>query len=143
MPFKDKSQHNASASKCRANYKASGKCRCGRQQTATSKSCETCKLAARKVRTTKKLRLKHAAISYYGGKCACCKLDDFPFLTIDHINNDGAVHRKANKIIGRLIYNWLKKNNYPAGFQVLCFNCNSAKSIFGVCPHQREQANVG
>lgn len=27
---------------------------------------------------------------------------------------------------------------YPPGFQVLCHNCNFGKSLYGVCPHQRE-----
>lgn len=30
----------------------------------------------------------------------------------------------------------LKQNNYPRGFQILCYNCNNAKSIQGQCPHQ-------
>jgi len=33
------------------------------------------------------------------------------------------------------MYRWLKKQGYPKGYQVLCFNCNFA-SAWGVCPHQ-------
>jgi hypothetical protein len=56
------------------------------------------------------------------------------FLTIDHIENNGAEHRRQqrngqNK--GHDIYAWLRKNNYPEGFQVLCYNCNCAKGIYG------------
>lgn len=58
------------------------------------------------------------------------------FLQIDHINNDGKEHRKASGCgSGEAMYRWLKKNNYPAGFQVLCCNCNYAKMKYGECPH--------
>ena len=29
---------------------------------------------------------------------------------------------------------WLIKNDFPPGYQVLCFNCNYAKTAFGKCP---------
>src|SRR3990167_2513529 len=35
-----------------------------------------------------------AVIFHYGGRCACCGELEPKFLAIDHINNDGAVHRK-------------------------------------------------
>jgi len=36
-----------------------------------------------------------------------------------------------------VLYSWLKKNNFPKGFQVLCMNCNFAKGKLGKCPHQK------
>jgi len=36
------------------------------------------------------------------------------------------------------LYLWLEKQNYPEGFQVLCANCNTARTK-GVCPHQEDQ----
>ena len=39
--------------------------------------------------------------------------------------------RKANAL-----NQWLITNNFPMGFQILCWNCNVAKGILGVCPHQ-------
>jgi hypothetical protein len=55
------------------------------------------------------------------------------FLTIDHINGGGNKHRQQ---IRSRICHWLKKNNYPEGFQVLCFDCNLGRSINGgICPH--------
>jgi hypothetical protein len=57
------------------------------------------------------------------------------FLQIDHVNNDGKQHRK---VIGQgRTYFWLKKNNFPSDFQVLCANCNFAKGHYGTCPHTR------
>ena len=36
------------------------------------------------------------------------------------------------------IYSWLIRNNYPEGFQVLCYNCNLGKAHNnGICPHKK------
>lgn len=76
---------------------------------------------------------KIAAFNHYGKQCAFCNQSTFIFLTIDHINNDGAEHRKSlrnGKNQGHNIYAWLRKNNYPKGFQTLCYNCNCAKNHY-------------
>jgi hypothetical protein len=75
-----------------------------------------------------------AALEAYGKHCQCCKEKRKIFLCIDHI--DG--RKKWNH--GRAMssspfYRWLRNNNYPKGFQVLCHNCNYAKA-HGGCPHQ-------
>lgn len=71
----------------------------------------------------------------YGGYCACCAEDDMRFLSIDHIKGDGAERRRdvpGEKHIYKVIDSGkVDRNNY----QVLCFNCNFAKGIYGVCPH--------
>lgn len=85
----------------------------------------------------RKLRLE--VIIHYGGnppKCACCGETELDFLTIDHINNDGAKHRKQHG--HNFLPNWLKKNDFPEGFRVLCYNCNCGRRINnGVCPHKK------
>lgn len=82
---------------------------------------------------------KLEVLIHYGGnhpKCACCGEDIIEFLTIDHIYGGGTQHR--NKVgYGYKFYQWLIKNNFPDGFQVLCRNCNWAKS-HGGCPHITE-----
>lgn len=81
----------------------------------------------------KKIRLE--VLTHYGLKCACCGENEIQFLCIDHINNDGKEHRKT--VPAGYFYRWLKKNNYPSGFQTLCWNCNMAKSYNnGICPHK-------
>jgi len=88
-------------------------------------------------RTAKRIygrKTKLAAIEAYGGKCACCGETRIEFLTIDHIDNGGSKHRK--EIGHRPIGQWLKNHGYPAGFQVLCWNCNCSKEYFGYCPHK-------
>lgn len=89
---------------------------------------------------SKELRLE--VYNAYGGAiCKCCGEKTVEFLTIDHINNDGAKHRRT---IGRTsILSWLKNNGYPSGYQVLCFNCNMGKQLNGgVCPHQETKCQV-
>lgn len=58
-------------------------------------------------------------------KCLSCGEDRLICLTIDHINNDGGAHRKEIGV--SYIYEWLRQNGYPPGFQVLCGNCNWKK----------------
>ena len=48
-------------------------------------------------------------------------------LSIDHIDGGGTQHRKQLREQGTIFYRWVIKNNYPEGFQVLCFNCNRKK----------------
>lgn len=74
--------------------------------------------------------------------CQCCCEDSIEFLSIDHINNNGAKQRREDKSSAK-ICRWLKKNNYPKGYQVLCFNCNMAKALYGSCPHHKEAINAG
>lgn len=88
------------------------------------------------------LNLKKTIISEYSNnenKCSCCGEMELLFLTIDHINNDGAEDRKKTGS-GAGFYRYLKRNNFPNKdkYQVLCFNCNHGKQINGgVCPHKR------
>lgn len=76
--------------------------------------------------------------AYGGYKCACCGETEKAFLSIDHINNDGASHkRECNLTTGEQLYRWLKRHGFPDGFQVLCMNCQWGKrNNNGVCPHQ-------
>jgi len=52
---------------------------------------------------------------------------DIRALTIDHINNNGADHRRKMKKEGITFYRWLINNNYPDGYQVMCINCQFIK----------------
>jgi len=87
----------------------------------------------------KRLKIRLEVIKYYGGKCICCGEDCMEFLTIDHIKGEGRKHRRSLGGANRF-YNWLRKNNFPKGFQVLCMNCNWGKRMNnGVCPHVRKR----
>ena len=77
---------------------------------------------------------RELVFNHYGKECVCCGEKELKFLSIDHINGNGTKHRKE---IYRNINPWLVKNNYPEGFQVLCFNCNWGRyKNNGICPHK-------
>ena len=80
-------------------------------------------------------------------KCACCGESIIDFLTIDHINMDGAEHRRKIALkckdrrapSGNRLYSYLVRNNFPEDvkLQVLCYNCNCGSyKNGGVCPHK-------
>jgi hypothetical protein len=86
-------------------------------------------------------RLRMEVLKAYGGeepKCACCDEKEIKFLSIDHVEGNGNAHRRniVKSRSGYQFYRWLKKNNFPSGFQVLCYNCNMAKGFYGICPHK-------
>jgi predicted CXXCH cytochrome family protein len=85
-------------------------------------------------------KIRSEVLKHYGDKCACCGEKDMRFGTLDRINNDGNKQRKEleKQSKGIWFYYWLKRNNYPDVYklQVLCWNCNLAKAIYGECPHK-------
>ena len=76
-------------------------------------------------------RIKIEILNHYGNKCVCCGESHIEFLGIDHIKGNRNKHRKIELgtilATGYEFYLWLKRNNYPEGFQVMCNNCNIAK----------------
>jgi hypothetical protein len=74
----------------------------------------------------------------YGGECACCGEDEPMFLTIDHVNGNGAEERRVYKgghtsAFLRMIID----EGFPDRYQLLCWNCNCGRHRNGgVCPHQ-------
>ena len=85
-------------------------------------------------------RVRREVFDAYGGfVCACCGETEPKFLSIDHINNNGAEQRRNRDYgsSGTAFYLWLRKNAFPEGYQVLCMNCQVGKHRNGgVCPHQ-------
>jgi hypothetical protein len=89
---------------------------------------------AEKVEYHRSQRLK--LLAAYGDRCACCKETTPEFLAVDHVNNDGHLHRKVVGYDIAAMYRWAKKHNFPDTLQILCHNCNLAKAFYGRCPHQ-------
>ncbi|MDE1940674.1 MAG: hypothetical protein KGI66_00995, partial [Patescibacteria group bacterium] len=99
------------------------------------------KKAARKaVLLRYRRKLKADILAAYGNKCACCGFDDPRFLTIDHVNNDGAHERRTVDSGGGnyRFYLRLKREGFPKDkYQALCANCNFGKQWNGgTCPHK-------
>lgn len=83
-------------------------------------------------------QVKYDVIQHYGGKCACCGETEFIFLTLDHVNQDGASDRRERGYnCSARHYRDIQREGYPKGkYQILCFNCNCGRQLNGgVCPH--------
>ena len=99
--------------------------------------CKTCDRARNKAECLSKKRArknrhnaatKQKIMEYYSGGsvvCARCGFSDVRALSIDHINNDGAQHRR--QVGSNNVYAWIVRNGFPDGFQVLCMNCQFIK----------------
>jgi len=80
------------------------------------------------------LELRDAIFSAYGRVCVCCKESIPEFLCLDHI--DGGGHREHKEAgLGARLWRKLRRLGFPAGYRVLCYNCNNALAYYKVCPH--------
>jgi hypothetical protein len=79
-------------------------------------------------------KIKKIVLSFYGkGKTALCKwrgctINDLDMLSLDHINDDGAKHRK---LVHYHLYKWVMAHKFPPGFQTLCHNHQWKKRMLG------------
>lgn len=100
--------------------------RCAQKEATYAK-----KQATKRRRAERRVEVREEVLNAYGMMCLCCSETEPRFLTIDHIDRyDGSSPRG-----GHHLYLWLVRNHFPAGFRVLCQNCNSALGLFGACPH--------
>lgn len=90
--------------------------------------------SARKSELRRKVRAE--MIIAYGAKCACCGETAAEFLTMDHVGGWGKEHRAQNKMAASKLPYLLRDMGWPQdGFQLLCWNCNCSRGIYGYCPH--------
>ncbi len=108
------------------------------------KSDATCRFVKNNPEKQKEyaLRIKKEVLNKYGGKCTCCSEDRWPFLVIDHINNDGNKERRelygSQSGASKSFYLKLRREEIRIDLQVLCWSCNSAKALYGCCPHSQQ-----
>ena len=97
--------------------------KCGKTPMVGRKYCANC--AKESSDCFKRIRDKNKILiqQHYGGKCKKCGEANPDLLCIDHINNDGNKHRKE---IGNSnnLYKSVIKDNFPACYRLLCWNCN-------------------
>lgn len=123
------------------NRKRAGLCvLCGAKHQKLGSKCMECALkSSQRLRDWRDRLIVEVMKAYGGCVCKCCGEKEVAFLTLDHINGGGRQHRSVlRKQKTADIYSWLKQENYPPGFQVLCMNCNWAKGKYGVCPHKQK-----
>jgi hypothetical protein len=83
-------------------------------------------------------RLRQHVLAAYGHRCACCGETAAEFLAVDHVEGRGGEELKHLGVSGRGFYLWLKRRGFPRDrFRLLCHNCNSARGLYGYCPHER------
>lgn len=117
---------------------------CGEEPPDDGKeTCAVCRLNDNAAQIQYRRALKDRVFAAYGGyQCNCCGIcESHEFMTIDHIDGTGHDHKanSGHRLCGANLWRWLTHNNFPAGFQVLCYNCNCAKSTNNECPHVAQQ----
>lgn len=113
------------------------KCEVESKPLVTKSYCADCQKIQMKSVNKYNKKIRTEVLAHYGGQCACCGEDNYEFLQIDHINCDGAEHRRfTNRAV---IHHWIKRNGFPEEFRVLCANCNISMGIYGYCPHELER----
>lgn len=96
---------------------------------------------ARAVRSRRKARTQ--ALIHYGGNppvCHCpggCNESHMDLLTIDHMDGHGREQRDRLNRRGSAFLDWLRKNGFPPGYRVFCYNCNCSLGTLGYYPHTK------
>lgn len=114
--------------------------RCGTKAVAGKTMCARHLAAAVVVVRIARTEIRARVLNKYGGECACCGEARKEFLTIDHVDGNGAgkAHRAA---VGNTPGVYTDLDSRPADltkYRVLCMNCNSSHSWYGYCPHELE-----
>lgn len=105
--------------------------------------CHNCNKTLHTNKKPQKINLKMETFSHYSNgapKCSCCGEKRIQYLAIDHIfgGHRAWMKRSSKTGAGHTLWGWLKRNNFPSGYRVLCHNCNSSIGYYGYCPHERE-----
>ena len=102
--------------------------------------CKQCRLQLNSEQQRKKPRtdgarriasVKDKVIAAYGGKCCSCGESCRAFLTLDHVNGGGSMHRRSTRNDGHYVD--AVRRGYPEDYQVLCYNCNCVKAYRTGC----------
>ena len=77
-----------------------------------------------------RIRLRILVLAHYCGgapRCSRCSEERIMCLDLHHKNNAGNQHRKTlgHNFGGTRFYQWLKANDFPEGYDVLCANCHA------------------
>lgn len=131
-----------------------------RDRAYKARTCEANRLREKRRRETRSLtekqlakeharthnnKLKLEALEHYGGAfCQCCGETQLLMLALDHIESNGADHRReltGGRSMPGSSYVWAKKNNWPPIFKTMCHSCNFARhwTEGQKCPHQIER----
>ncbi len=82
-------------------------------------------------------KLRDCVFEAYGKVCACCGESEEVFLTVDHADGDGAIHRKKFGQSAWGVYRDIVNQGFPKKYRILCMNCNWATRFGHPCFHQQ------
>lgn len=108
------------------------------------KNLEKLRAMVRESNAKRRREIRDVVLRHYGSQCACCGEKRAIFLVIDHKHGRGNAHRRSLSRSGRRAVGTrdlcaeIVRRGFPAGFRVLCWNCNYAWSK-GACPHEHER----
>jgi len=120
----------------RDRLRRAGLCvKCGKARDCALLHCLSCRTAFNQYSRMVRRRLREIVLSLYGHECRCCHVTDAEFLSIDHLRNDGYIERRRIDSIS-LLKRIVAMREIRGRYQLLCHNCNMAKALFGLCPHQ-------
>lgn len=109
---------------------------CGKPLDNYTKLCQRCKEFSKTKGKIRRDTQRLIVLNHYSNgavECACCGASEKLFLTIDHIHGGGNQHYRADDLV-----RWLIKNDFPDGYQILCYNCNYGRwANSGICPHKQ------
>jgi hypothetical protein len=87
--------------------------------------CEDCAEINRQRTRACWARLRDRVLAAYGNACVNCGETTREFLQVDHVNDDGKVHRDAVGYTG--VFRDIVRRGFPPEFQILCVDCNADK----------------
>ena len=87
------------------------------------------KIQRAKAERDRQREIRHSVVLHYGGKCECCLDRTIEFLAVEPITKRGGRGTRQE------IHDWLRKEELPKGYRVLCGNCSRALRG-GYCPHR-------
>lgn len=79
--------------------------------------------------SSSRAKLKKTVFGKLGGSCPCGE-QEHDFLVVDHVNDDGAEHRRllrASGLSSASIYREIRDGKETRKYQLLCWNCNFKK----------------
>jgi hypothetical protein len=120
---------------CRSGNSRSSKRKAKRTAQRPGWTCAACR---KKWQQDRHQELRERVLRHYCGgephcQCPGCDVKEYVFLTIDHVGGGGCKHRRDDPIVRGGLVRWLIKNNLPAGYRVVCWNCNCAGRKWGNC----------
>jgi hypothetical protein len=126
--------------KAKAKHKADGLCHsCGKEPRVEGRvNCDACAITAGEREAQRYKAMREKVLIMYGRACNCCGSGVEKYLQLDHINNDGAEHRKEVLSVerGGSFWAWASRNYHPEILQLLCANCHQAKTIGSPCTQE-------